>query len=279
MKYYVYAYFDSTKLYESEHLGFYFKYQPIYIGKGQKRRMYEHLRDRKRFKNMFYNKLNKMIKNENYPIIEKICEFDEEELAYNFEKSLIQIIRNIKNNGKLYNSTEGGKGVCGYHYTKEVREKMRENAIKNKIHLKFPPTNGENHPMWGKKHNLESKQKMSIKRKERVTTDETKKKISNSHKGKKLSDEHKKKLSISNNGKKREESTKIKISEAKKGTKPWNFGLSKFIIIQMDMNENIIKEWQDLVEIEKAEFQKSNVINVCKGKRKSHFGYIWRYKI
>lgn len=25
-------------------------------------------------------------------------------------------------------------------------------------------------------------------------------------------------------------------------------------------------------------FQKSNVINVCNGKRKSHRGYIWMYK-
>jgi hypothetical protein len=137
---------------------------------------------------------------------------------------------------------------------------------------------GENHPMWGKKHTEETKKKLRLARKDRVTSDETKKKMSESQRGKVLSEDTKAKLRDINLGKKLSNETKNKISDSKKGKKSWNYGKSKDIILQLDMDNNLICEWVSLVDIEKAGYQKSNVINVCNGKRKTHCGYKWVYK-
>lgn len=137
---------------------------------------------------------------------------------------------------------------------------------------------GENHPMWGKKHTEETKKKLRLARKDRVITDETKRKISESNKGKTISEEQKEKLRIINIGKKLSIETKKKISDSKKGKKSWNYGNIKDIILQLDMYNNIICEWISLIDIENAGYQKSNVINVCSGKRKTHGGYKWIYK-
>lgn len=50
-------------------------------------------------------------------------------------------------------------------------------------------------------------------------------------------------------------------------------------ILQLDLNGNIIKEWESArnAEINNG-FDNSCIIKCCKGKRKSHKGYRWQYK-
>jgi hypothetical protein len=279
MEYYVYVYLDVTQRVDIKYCDIFFEYRPIYIGKGKNKRMYNHFNDCKRYKNMFYNKLNKMINEENIPLVLKLKSFEFEKDALNFEKELIKSIGTIKVGGLLYNTTDGGIGFSGYQFTDDVKEKMRLYSIENKLYLNFPQNQkGENHPMWGKKHTADTKEKMSKSRNLRVTTDETKKKMSDSHKGKKLSENTKNKLRDINTGKKLSEETKDKISNSKKGKLSWNHGKSKDSIIQLDLNNNFLKEWNSLIDIQNAGYQKSNVINVCNGKRKSHGGYKWIYK-
>jgi hypothetical protein len=74
---------------------------------------------------------------------------------------------------------------------------------------------GENHPMFGKEHSDETRQKMSEAHKN--MSDETRKKMSEAHKGVPKSDEHKQKLSEANKGKEQTPETRQKISEAKLG--------------------------------------------------------------
>jgi hypothetical protein len=278
MEYYVYAYLDSNELINTEYCGIYFKNRPIYIGKGKNKRMFDHLKDRKRFKTLFYNKLNKMIRENNSPYIIKLKEFSNEKDALDFEHLLIENIKNIKNSGLLYNTTDGGVGFSGYIFTDETKEKMSKNAIENKSYLYFPDNSGENHPMYGKKHKKESTEKMSMSRVGRKQTTEWIENRMIKIRGVSLSEEHKKKLSDINKGKFVSEDTKKKISKSKKGSTPWNQGFIKDTILQIDFDNNIVKEWNSLIEIEKSGFQKSNVINVCNGKRKSHKGYKWIYK-
>lgn len=277
-EYYVYAYLDIKSILNIKYGDILFEYSPIYIGKGKNKRMYDHMKDRKRIKTMFYNKLNKMIKNNEYPLIIKLKSFYNESDALDFEKLLIGEIKNIKNGGLLYNTTDGGIGCSGYKFTEEVKNKMRSNAIKNKIHLNFPNVSGENHPMYGKKHKKESIEKMS---KSRIGTKQTpewiEKRISKLR-GIPLSEETKEKLRLINIGKTLSEETKNKISESKIGSTPWNYNIIKDIILQINMNNEIIKEWYSLIDLEKNGYQKSNIINVCAGKRKTHCGYIWCYK-
>lgn len=277
-EYYVYAYLDPNYKLCEQFCNIYFEYKPIYIGKGKNKRMYDHLKDRKRFSNMFYNKLNKMMDNNEHPLVIKLKTFENEIDALNLEKLLIYEIKNIKNGGLLYNTTEGGLGCSGHRFSEESKNKMRIKSISEKHYLRFPSTKGENHPMFGKKHSKETKEKLSMRRKNRIITEETKKKISESNKGKKLSEETKEKLRIINTGKKLSEETKNNISKSKKGSIPWNYNIIKDIILQIDLNGNIIKEWNSLIELEKAGYQKPNIINVCNGKRNLHKGFKWMYK-
>jgi group I intron endonuclease len=220
-----------------------------------------------------------MIYDDNSPIIEKIREFDNEQDALDFEILLIDNIKNIKNDGLLYNSTSGGAGVPGYYFTDEVREKIRRRCIEQKEHLRFPQDQvGENHPMYGRKHTKETRKKMSKSRTGKKQSPEWIENRVKKLRGVPLSEEHKQKLSESLKGIKFSEEHKKRISESKVGSIPWNQGLIKDIILQLDSDNNIIKEWDSLIKLEEAGYQKSNVINVCCGKRKSHRGYKWVYK-
>ena len=64
------------------------------------------------------------------------------------------IIQNFKDLGiELYNITNGGEGMVGFHHSEESKAKMRANR---------KDTHGENHPMYGKKHSEESIDKMRM---------------------------------------------------------------------------------------------------------------------
>ena len=49
-------------------------------------------------------------------------------------------------------------------------------------------------------------------------------------------------------------------------------------VLQFDLEGNFIKEWSSTQECQRNGFKQSNIVNCCKGKRKSHKGYIWKYK-
>jgi len=279
MKYYVYAYLDS-KL--EENISFddiTFTLRPIYIGKGKNNRMLDHFKDRKRFNTYFYNKLNKMILEENTPMVIKLKEFDNEQDAIKMEIDLIRFLGKKKNGGLLYNITDGGDGVSGYVYTDNVREKMRSFAISNNSYLNFTQNQkGENHPMFGKKHKQSSIDKMIESRTGTKQNEEWIEKRTAKLRGVPLSQEHKEKLSESNRGQKRSQETKKRQSIARLGKEPHNKGKMKDIILQIDTDGSIVKEWSNLNDLIDSGFQKSNVINVCTGKRKSHAGFVWKYK-
>lgn len=49
-------------------------------------------------------------------------------------------------------------------------------------------------------------------------------------------------------------------------------------IIQLDLNNKEIREFEFVTEVSKYGFDPSAVIRVCKGKSKHHKNYIWKYK-
>ena len=256
MEYYVYTYLDTKEIINTDYCDIKFEFRPIYIGKGKNRRMLSHFNYRTRFKNHFYNKLNKMIYNENTPLVCKLKTFDNEIEALEFEKLLIKSIGKIKDGGYLYNTTDGGDGMSGFKHSEETKLKM------SKSHSGF---------VFSEDHML---------------------KFSKSRLGKKHSEESKKKQSDAKVGKHpwnyMLELSKVQLDEVlantksklsvKIGKKPWNYNITKDIILQIDMNGVIIKEWVSLIDLENDGYQKSNVINVCCGNRKSHRGYKWEYK-
>lgn len=96
------------------------------------------------------------------------------------------------------------------------------------------------------------------------------------------SEETKIKISIANTGKKRSKETKIKLSEARKG-KPESYKsilAKQKRVNQFDLNGKFIKEYESIkiALIENGWRSKSGLITeVCKGKKKSAFGYKWEH--
>lgn len=143
-------------------------------------------------------------------------------------------------------------------------------------------------------HTEETKKKISKANKGHIVTEEARKKISETHKGKHLSEEHKKKLSELFKNKIFSEETKRKISEAKKNVTfsedhkkklseskkgKYNTHKSKQLL-QLNKNTNeVIAEFPSCNEVQRQfGFSQSCISECCNGKRKSAYGYIWRYK-
>ena len=112
-------------------------------------------------------------------------------------------------------------------------------------------------------------------------TKEHKQKISNSLIGKTLSEETKNKIRIARakqippmKGKHWSKEMRKKLSLARKDKKA---------ILQCDMNGIPIREWESLMSIEYElkpliNINRANISECCKGKRKTHKGFIWKYK-
>jgi len=178
-----------------------------------------------------YNKYNKKIFNK------KILEqFNSKEDAFFAQEKWINEYNTLVPNG--YNiSPKGGNGISGCH-SKETIEKLRtpksektkqkisqtlsgrEGPNKGRVFSDDWKSNmskaqkglksGESHPLFGKFHSIETKQKISESKKKIIPSEETRKKMSESHigrtspnKGKKLSIEQKNKIRSSMIGKKR----------------------------------------------------------------------------
>ena len=49
-------------------------------------------------------------------------------------------------------------------------------------------------------------------------------------------------------------------------------------VLQYDLNGNFIKEWKSTMECGRNGFCSQHVASCCRGERKTHKGYIWKYK-
>lgn len=114
-------------------------------------------------------------------------------------------------------------------------------------------------------------------------------KLSESHKGKKLSLETKNKISNnnpkSNLGKPMSEITKIRLSKSKIGKKQSDThklkskNAAKKSIIQLNLQNNFIKEWDSCIEASRElKITPSSITACCKNKRKTAGSFKWCYK-
>lgn len=130
---------------------------------------------------------------------------------------------------------------------------------------------------------------------------ETKEKISKAHKGKQwrlgavISEVTRDKIRKGNLGKKRSRSSVEKMIKSKIGISTGvgrklsieqKNNISKGVIKvkgkpiqQFDLNMNLIKEWESISVASKTlKMPNSNIVNVCKGNRKTAKSFIWKYK-
>jgi len=138
---------------------------------------------------------------------------------------------------------------------------------------------GKNHWFFGKKHNQETKIKMSNSAKLKKVSEETKKKLSlirkgsnNSFYGKKHSQETKKKQSESAKNRKiiPENENKRRINISKK--------LSK-VVLKLDLKDNILQTYSSVTEAAKDNnTYVGSIVKAIQGiKVKKHKGFKWKY--
>lgn len=138
----------------------------------------------------------------------QIIEVGTYEDMYALETKILQT-EDVINNDRYYNiaMNNGYFKNKGLPLTEEHKNNIRKSAPK-----------GENHPMFGKKHGEEVRQKMSNSRKRYMTDNNiTMSKESHPMFGKKHSIQHKENIKLSLQGKKRSEEAKINAAEGRAG--------------------------------------------------------------
>ena len=180
------------------------------------------------------------------------------------------------------NNRAGNLKICtrkehdAYHY-----EERRQRCIERCKGMKET-----NHPMFGKKHSEETKKKISKSQYRRYShmTDEEKKEKLGKNKGEKHP----------NYGKSLSEETRRKIGEANKRryaamTDEEREALNKKLckshdhekkpVLQYTLYGQFIREWESCLAVKKKlGYNDSHISSCCKGKKKTAYGYIWRYK-
>ena len=225
----------------------------------------------KRHKDHVYAMINKNHREHNAPIqcaFRKygLDNFDIEILKENlntrcllnfYECYYIKKFDSLCKNKNGYNLSDGGSNgnpMAG-KTEEEIREwkRKKSEASRGENNPCFGRT-GENHPMYGKHHSEESKQKQS-----------------EIMKGKYIGENH------PFYGKKHSEETKQKISEVIKGK---NNPKAKRVA-QYDLNENLVRIWDYAKQIseENPEIGYGGLRAVLQGRCKTHQykGYIWKY--
>jgi len=152
------------------------------------------------------------------------------------------------------------------------------------FHLMVSSTNNKFHKRYTPSSRVIEYAKIKMSKIKRSHTEETKTKISKNNAkwnlGKKLSEETKQKISQSNTGKKRTIETKQKISDSHKGlkTKAGTKNKKRKIIQKLDINKNIIEEFDSGYgtdsHIIKTYPSIYNIIN----KNKIYKGFYFQYK-
>ena len=190
----------------------------------------------------------------------------------------------------------------------EFRQQCRDRNVGKKYSDEVNKKKGKkgiDHPMYGKHHSDETKQKLREANTGRIQSEETrskisdalmgeknpfygkthseesKKKMSESRKGKPawnkgvpMSDAQKVKLSESRKGKPLSNETRAKMSESRKGAK--NSTARK--VVQYDKYGNFIRVWDYIKQVsEVLNINRCSIGDCCRGKQKTAGGFIWRY--
>lgn len=183
-----------------------------------------------------------------------LAECETQKDAWELEQKYIKELNTVYPNG--YNISIGGASHNGVAAWNKGLKGVQTAWNKGK---KCPQIAGENHPMYGKHH-----------------TEETKKKISEAKKGKPLpkgrivSLETRMKLSEINKGKHHSPNT-----EFKKGC----ISPKRKIVYQYNLNGEFICEHNSVSDAaESVNGSEAHISSCCRGKRKTHKGFVWKYE-
>ena len=244
-KYYVYIYLDPRKNGNYNYDEYHFEYEPFYVGKGCGDRYKQHLyNSRSETNKQKYIRIKQIKEEYGKPVILKIQDNMLQKDAIELEIKIINLIGTLKNNGILLNIID----KIGYPVSRKgriVSEITRQRISQSKKGTK-----------WG--HH----------------TQETKKIMSDKKKGIKFSVEHKKNLSIKRKLRITTQETKNKIRKSSKG----KINIKKYILINSDGIEYITTNGLTLF-CEQHNLNRPNLLKILKGERKTSKGWtIKNYK-
>jgi uncharacterized protein YneF (UPF0154 family) len=194
-EYYVYVWLDPTKTNKYTFGEHSFIHEPIYVGKGKGKRVYEW--------DKHHTFIKTKIKTTGKPLVLFVAERLPETKAMELEIFLIALIgKRVCGTGPLYNLSDGGDGSSGHINSEETKKRMSESAKKR------PPISEE------------TKRKISITKTGKKLSKEHVEKIAKANKGKKRTEEYKKRMSIKRKGEVRSEEAKKRMSESAKKRPP-----------------------------------------------------------
>lgn len=248
--FYVYIYLDPRKKGQYCYENVCFLHEPIYIGKGQRKRYLNHLKNLdKHINGHFKNKLMRILENEftNFDIENHILIFRSklsEQDAFDLEKQLINNIgRSDLKRGPLTNLAEGGKGgSSGKKLSEEHKRKLLASNLGKKLSEetkeKIRQANFRRKPPSKETRQKVSKALTGIKR--GPCSEEHRKKLSIVNLNKKLSEETKRKIGLAGLGRKHSEETKQKMCKPKsKETKQRISEARKGIVFSEEHKKNL----------------------------------------
>lgn len=267
--------------------------QVRYVGKTEyvDKRLHQHIRDCNKSNNHKNCWIKSVLKNGQKPIFNILDEVEKN----NWQYWEIYWIAQFKSWGfNLVNSTDGGE--CGpIHFGDanpskrlEVREKiskaLKGKKVSDETKEKLSQYKGENHHGYGKpswNSGIKTSEEVKIKLRELQSGEnnnfygknhsaETKEKLRIINTGKVLSEEHKKKISEGGKGKHREPKSEIHKQILSK--------LKRKPILQFDLSNNFIKEWESILSASKVYGCRVGIGNCCLGKTVTSRGYIWKFK-
>ena len=141
------------------------------------------------------------------------------------------------------------------------RINVHSDEVKQKLSKNHADVSGKNNPMYGKTH-----------------SDEVKQILSECNKGKKrapFSNEHKRKISEARKGITFSKKHKQNISKSKKGKPAPN----QKMVSQYNADGTFVQNWNSLKDAaESVNGFIGNISRCCRGKSKTHKGFIWTYK-
>lgn len=192
--FYTYIYLDTRKPGKYVYEDYSFDFEPIYVGKGKKRRDVSHFQSAKRAEKglnesklkitLFKSKLSSIIKAGYEPIILRLFETEIEQEAFDLEIKLIDLIKRSVDDGPLMNMCFGGEGSAGHIMSDERKASLSKRMTGAK---RPKDTEYRNEISKGVKlyfdNNPERKLELSKQRTGTKASAETKKKLSDMRKG------------------------------------------------------------------------------------------------
>ena len=233
--------------------------QPFYIGIGSDNTYYR--ANKKSQRNIHWKRV---VAKTDYEVEIMLDDLTWEQ-ACEKEKEFIKLYGRYNYGGILTNITEGGDGTLGHILTKESKEKL-SNSIKE-WHKTYKISDEERKRSSIRFKELNKNKEFVEKRTNALKNSEKLKQVYISRRGKpsgyKHSEESRKLISLSKIGKKMPK----EMIEAKSKK-----------IVQLDLNDNILKIWDSAREIQRQTgLSQGNISRCCNGIYKQSYGFKWKY--